>query len=201
MRYALSTWETLLKLTGSATKDSQLKIGWTKTGSVSKAIIIGSRNSDSRSITRWKKKRLFHLWWKSESLFSRNSIQPGSRHGRHTKRHWSRLYTGCYHPNWCNEYRTLKPNFRISSEKDPEGYPMLEDTAGIRRVVLACGNSWPQERNWWAGYDHRGSVWTESIWKGTLFLFCGKWSDRCKGLLWRELSVVFCYPHKSSMKL
>ena len=45
MRYVLSTGETLLKPAGSAPQGSQLKSGWTKTESVSRAIIIGSGNS------------------------------------------------------------------------------------------------------------------------------------------------------------
>ena len=31
--------------------------------------------------------------------------------------------------------------------------------------------------------------------KDTLFLFCGKRTDRIKGLLWEGLSADFCYPH------
>ena len=34
--------------------------------------------------------------------------------------------------------------------------------------------------------------------KNTLFLFCGKRTDRIKGLLWERLSAAFCYPHISS---
>lgn len=56
MRYALSTGETSSKPAGSAPQGSQLKSGWMKTGSVSRAIIIGNGNSDSKLMTRWKKK-------------------------------------------------------------------------------------------------------------------------------------------------
>ena len=41
MRCAPSTGETLLKPAGSVPQGSQLKSGWTKTGFVSRAIIIG----------------------------------------------------------------------------------------------------------------------------------------------------------------
>ena len=37
---------------GSVPQGSQLKSGWTKTGFVSRAIIIGRGNSDSRPMTR-----------------------------------------------------------------------------------------------------------------------------------------------------
>lgn len=60
---------------------------------------------------------------------------------------------------------------------------MLEDAAGIRRVVLACGfvdlrkgiDGLAQIVG--ARYDLNPFV------KGTLFLFCGRRSDRIKGLL------------------
>ena len=50
---------------------------------------------------------------------------------------------------------------------------MLEDAAGIRRVVLACG--------------------TVDLRKGILFLFCGKRSDRIKGLLWQGTGFLLLY--------
>ena len=31
--------------------------------------------------------------------------------------------------------------------------------------------------------------------EGTLFIFCGRSSNRIKGLLWEGLSAGFCYPH------
>ena len=34
--------------------------------------------------------------------------------------------------------------------------------------------------------------------KNILFLFCGKRTDRIKGLVWEGLSAAFCYPHISS---
>ena len=72
---------------------------------------------------------------------------------------------------------------------------MLEDAAGIRRVVLACGTVDLRK-----GIDGLATIIGDRYGqnpfeKGTLFLFCGKRSDRCKGLLWMGLSADFCYPH------
>ena len=60
---------------------------------------------------------------------------------------------------------------------------MLEDAAGIRRVVLACGTVDLRK-----GIDGLATIIGDRYGqnpfeKGTLFLFCGKRSDRCKGLL------------------
>ena len=70
---------------------------------------------------------------------------------------------------------------------------MLEDTAKIRRVVLACGT-----------VDLRKSIDGLSMIigdkyhqnpfeKGTLFLFCGRRSDRIKGLLWMGDGFLLLY--------
>lgn len=61
---------------------------------------------------------------------------------------------------------------------------MLEDAAGIRRVVIACG--YVDLRK---GIDGLSMIIGDRYHqnpfeKGTLFLFCGRWSDRIKGLLW-----------------
>ena len=61
---------------------------------------------------------------------------------------------------------------------------MLEDSAGIRRVVLACG--YVDLRK---GIDGLSMIIGDRYHqnpfeKGTLFLFCGRRSDRIKGLLW-----------------
>ena len=57
---------------------------------------------------------------------------------------------------------------------------MLEDAAGIRRVVLACGTVDLRK-----GIDGLATIIGDKYGqnpfeKGTLFLFCGKRSDRCK---------------------
>ena len=70
---------------------------------------------------------------------------------------------------------------------------MLEDAAGIRRVVLACGT-----------YDLRKGIdglamiigdqdGQNPFEKGTHFLFCGKRSDRFKGLLWMGKGFLLLY--------
>ena len=60
---------------------------------------------------------------------------------------------------------------------------MLEDAAGIRRVVIACG--YVDLRK---GIDGLSMIIGDRYHqnpfeKGTLFLFCGRRSDRIKGLL------------------
>ena len=57
---------------------------------------------------------------------------------------------------------------------------MLEDAAGIRRIVLACGTVDLRK-----GIDGLAMIIGDKydqnpFEKGTLFLFCGKRSDRCK---------------------
>ena len=59
---------------------------------------------------------------------------------------------------------------------------MLEDAAGIRRVVIACGYVDLRE-----GIDGLSMIIGDRYHqnpfeKGTLFLFCGRRSDRIKGL-------------------
>ncbi|MFD1404908.1 IS66 family insertion sequence element accessory protein TnpB [Robinsoniella peoriensis] len=70
---------------------------------------------------------------------------------------------------------------------------MLEDAASIQRVVLACGfvdlrkgiDGLAQIVG--ARYDRNPFV------KGTLFLFCGRRSDRIKGLLWMGNGFLLLY--------
>ena len=70
---------------------------------------------------------------------------------------------------------------------------MLEDAAGIRKVVLACGT-----------VDLRkvidglamiiGDKYKQNPFeKGTLFLFCGQRADRIKGLLWMGTGFLLLY--------
>lgn len=70
---------------------------------------------------------------------------------------------------------------------------MLEDAAGIRRVVLACGTVDLRK-----GIDGLATIIGDKYGqnpfeKGTLFLFCGKCSDRCKGLLWMGTGFLLLY--------
>jgi len=70
---------------------------------------------------------------------------------------------------------------------------MLEDCAGIRRVVLACGMVDLRK-----GIDGLatiiGSKYSQNPFeKGTLFLFCGRRTDRIKGLLWMGDGFLLLY--------
>ena len=70
---------------------------------------------------------------------------------------------------------------------------MLEDAAGIRRVVLACGSVDLRK-----GIDGLAMIIGDKykqnpFEKGTLFLFCGKRSDRCKGLIWTGTGFLLLY--------
>ena len=70
---------------------------------------------------------------------------------------------------------------------------LLEDAAGIRRVVLACGTVDLRK-----GIDGLAMIIGDQYGqnpfeKGTLFLFCGKRSDRCKGLLWMGTGFLLLY--------
>ena len=70
---------------------------------------------------------------------------------------------------------------------------MLEDAAGIRRVVLATGTVDLRK-----GIDGLAMIIGDQykqnpFEKGTLFLFCGKRRDRCKGLLWMGTGFLLLY--------
>ncbi len=70
---------------------------------------------------------------------------------------------------------------------------MLENAAKIRRVVLACGAVDLRK-----GIDGLsmiiGDKYSQNPFeKGTLFLFCGRKSDRIKGLLWMGDGFLLLY--------
>ena len=70
---------------------------------------------------------------------------------------------------------------------------MLNDAAGIRRVVRACG--YVDLRK---GIDGLSMIIGDRYHqnpfeKGTLFLFCGRRSDRIKGLLWMGDGFLLLY--------
>lgn len=70
---------------------------------------------------------------------------------------------------------------------------MLEDVAKIQRVVLACGTV--DLRKGIEGLSMIiGDKYSQNPFeKGTLFLFCGKRSDRIKGLLWMGDGFLLLY--------
>ena len=70
---------------------------------------------------------------------------------------------------------------------------MLEDAPGIRRVVLACGVVDLRK-----GIDGLAMIIGDKykqnpFEKGTLFLFCGRRTDRIKGLLWQGTGFLLLY--------
>lgn len=70
---------------------------------------------------------------------------------------------------------------------------MLENAAGIQRVVLACG--YVDLRKGIDGLSMIiGDKYKQNPFeKGTLFLFCGKRTDRIKGLLWMGNGFLLLY--------
>ena len=78
---------------------------------------------------------------------------------------------------------------------------MLEDAAGIRRVVLACGTVDLRK-----GIDGLAMIIGDKykqnpFEKGTLFLFSGQRSDRIKGLLWIGTGFLLLYKRFESGRL
>lgn len=70
---------------------------------------------------------------------------------------------------------------------------MLEDVAKIKRVVLACGTVDLRK-----GIDGLSTIIGDKYHqnpfeKGTLFLFCGRRTDRIKGLLWMGDGFLLLY--------
>lgn len=70
---------------------------------------------------------------------------------------------------------------------------MLEDAAGIRRVVLACGTVDLRKGIDGLSMIIGGKYNQNPFEKGTLFLFCGRKSDRMKGLLWMGNGFLLLY--------
>lgn len=72
---------------------------------------------------------------------------------------------------------------------------MLNDGTGFKKVYIATG--FTDLRRGIDGLARiiRFQFHLDPYDKHTLFLFCGKRTDRIKGLLWEGLSAVFCYPH------
>ena len=75
---------------------------------------------------------------------------------------------------------------------------MLNDGTGFKKVYIATG--FTDLRRGIDGLARiiRFQFHLDPYDKNTLFLFCGRRTDRIKGLLWEGLSAAFCYPHISS---
>lgn len=72
---------------------------------------------------------------------------------------------------------------------------MLNDGTGFKKVYIATG--FTDLRRGIDGLARiiRFQFHLDPYDKNTLFLFCGRRTDRIKGLLWEGLSAAFCYPH------
>lgn len=93
--------------------------------------------------------------------------------------------------------RSLIPCFQGSSGR----WHMLEDAAAIRKVVIACGyvdlRKGIDGLSMIIGDKYRQNPFE----KGTLFLFCGRRSDRIKGLLWMGNGFLLLYKRLESGSL
>ena len=72
---------------------------------------------------------------------------------------------------------------------------MLNDAIGFDKIFIATGYTDLRR-----GIDGLASTIKyqfelDPFQKNILFLFCGKRTDRIKGLVWEGLSADFCYPH------
>ena len=72
---------------------------------------------------------------------------------------------------------------------------MLNDAACFKEVYIVCGYT-----DLRSGMDRLAAL--VEVQTGnrpyvpdTLYLFCGRRTDRIKGLVWEGLSADFCYPH------
>ena len=70
---------------------------------------------------------------------------------------------------------------------------MLEDAAGIRKVVLACGTVDLRKGINGLAMIIGDKYKQNPFEKGTLFLFCGQRADRIKGLLWMGTGFLLLY--------
>ena len=72
---------------------------------------------------------------------------------------------------------------------------MLNDAAGLKKIYLAAGYTDLRRGIDGLATMIRFRFQLDPYDKNTLFLFCGKKTNRIKGLLWEGLSADFCYPH------
>ena len=72
---------------------------------------------------------------------------------------------------------------------------MLNDAACFKEVYIVCGYT-----DLRSGMDRLAALveaqtGNKPYVPDTLYLFCGRRTDRIKGLVWEGLSADFCYPH------
>ncbi|MFA9466973.1 MAG: IS66 family insertion sequence element accessory protein TnpB [Velocimicrobium sp.] len=72
---------------------------------------------------------------------------------------------------------------------------MLNDATCFKNVYIVTGYT-----DLRSGIDTLASIVESKLGKNpfvpdSLYLFCGRRTDRIKGLVWESLSAAFCYPH------
>lgn len=72
---------------------------------------------------------------------------------------------------------------------------MLNDGTGFKKVYIATGCTDMRKGIDGLARIIRFQFNLDPYDKNTLFLFCGKRTDRIRGLIWEGLSADFCYPH------
>lgn len=72
---------------------------------------------------------------------------------------------------------------------------MLNDAVGFKNIYIVTGYT-----DLRFGIDSLAALIESKLGSkpfvpDTLYLFCGRRTDRIKGLVWESLSADFCYPH------
>ena len=94
---------------------------------------------------------------------------------------------------WEHNNPCAQPDFNGTSLKSTRGLPMLNDATCFKQIFIVCGFT-----DLRSGIDTLASIVSEKTELGpflpdTLFLFCGRKSDRIKGLVWEQDGFLLLY--------